>query len=325
MSAQFKEIPADEWQKKHYADELREDRKADSRARRQASNFAAAFDALFHVAGFIAEARLPLHIFLSQTKGKAPDEEVIFSETEAGRLLGDEEARHDSMRKRWVSAWQMLESEVARTGKSLGNRIKGSRIPATRHAPEKKQAPVYFSEIAQAIVDIERAVSRMNGFKRDERFRRAALEVWSNLPAYVAPEEKQKIGAAQESRADRLAGRNTRRMTRFVNTAKEMIAEAQAQGTEALDALRNRLHAELEMLFADAESVTESDAPLFESDLQVSSENRKSDPSHVDSPVHVEPCQVSENNVESSPLPEPPARELELYLAGLPDELAELV
>src|SRR5437764_159230 len=101
MSAQLTEIPVAEWKKEFYADELKEDRRADRKARRQASNFAAAFDALFAVAGFIPEARLPLHIFLSQTKGKAPDEEVIICETEAGRLLGDDGATSGSMRRRW--------------------------------------------------------------------------------------------------------------------------------------------------------------------------------------------------------------------------------
>src|SRR4051812_4399629 len=107
MSAKFKDIPVDEWEQEFYSEELKEQRKADKPARSKASNLALAFDELFGVAGFKPEMRLPLHIFLSQTKGKAPDEEVMFSETEAGALLPGEEGVSDgSKRKRWVrGAW----------------------------------------------------------------------------------------------------------------------------------------------------------------------------------------------------------------------------
>jgi hypothetical protein len=319
MSAQLREISAATWKQEHYAAELKAERQADRPARRQAANFAAAFDVLFHVSGFIPDARLPLHIFLSQTRGCAPDEEVIISETEAGRLLpGDDEVAPESMRKRWVRAWKLLESEMARTGKSVGSRINGSVTLATRYTRGQKKAPVYRSEIAQAVVDIERAARRMNGLKRAERFRLAALEVWSHLPDYHSPAEKQQIKTQPEGSAERIAGKQARRMRHWQKTAKEMIAEAQAQGPEALDTLRARLHAELETLFADAESVTESEAPLLESDLQIPSENCEIAPAHVDRSVH-------ENSLDDQSLPEPSARELELYLSGLPDELAELV
>lgn len=309
MSSKFTDIPADQWEREYFADELSEDRQADRPARVKASNLAAAFNALVDVAGFTPETHQALHIFLDKTKGKAPGEEVVFSEREAGALLpGDPGASHESLSKRWRRAWEVIESEMERTGKRIGTRIKGVCILPSRTSRGTKRAARYTSEIAQAVVDIERHAARMNGHKRDERFRRAALDVWKTLPAYVAPEGSRKIEAAPEPRGDRLAGRQTRRMNRWQKAAKEMIEEALSEGPEALAALRDRLHSELETLFADAESIhlgntsidntewtgneppacRESDGSPGEENPQIPSESYEFEPPLVDGAVHEE-------------------------------------
>src|SRR5690242_2099768 len=100
MSTQFKDIPANEWERKHFADELLEDQKADQKSRVKASNLAAAFNALIEVGGLSADIHLPLHIFLDKSRGSAPEEEIVFSEKEAGGLLpGEEGAAETSLRK----------------------------------------------------------------------------------------------------------------------------------------------------------------------------------------------------------------------------------
>lgn len=314
MSANFKEIPAEIWEQEFFGEELKEARKADKPLRVRASNFAAAFNALMEVGGIIAEAHQPLHIFLDKTRGCAPDEEIkFFSDKSAGALLPGETGVMDgSLRKRWVRAWQqIIEPEMARTGKRFaGIRKDGSIRLAARGTQATKTAPVYTSDIAQAIVDVARLADRARG-KRDERFRRAALEVWAALPNYVAPEAKVKLKAAPEPRAKSLVGGRTRRMTRWHEVTKELIAEAEKDGESAVDALRARLHAELETMFADNEpcplvnslewtenTPTEENGEVEDEEFvartqsevcENAEENCESDPSHVDSPVHVKP------------------------------------
>jgi hypothetical protein len=291
MSAQFTDIPAEQWEKDFFADELKEDRKIDKGSRVKASGYAAAFDAFCEVAGFIPEARLPLHIFLSQTKGKAPDEEVFICETDAGRLLpGDDGVAVGSLRKRWVRAWnEIITPEMARTGKCLGKRIKGSVVLATRHAKEKKQAPVYFSELAQAIVDIERAASGMRGLKRDQRFKRAALVVWANLPSYIAPKAVPKIKAAPEPRGSRLAGNNTRRMKRCLKAAREIMEAAKLDGTDAQQKVAAHLAIELGRLVADTLDIEAENAfMLLAGVLETAAENEPVRSNSEDSLVNTE-------------------------------------
>ena len=244
MSAQFKDIPADEWEKEFYAEELKEARKIDKPLRVKASNYAAAFNALMEVGGISSDAYQALHVFLDKTRGCAPDEEIkFFSDKAAGALLpGDEGVRDSSLRKRWMRAWQeLIEPEMARTGKRFaGTRQAGSISLARRGTQATKTAPLYTSDIAQAIVDVARLAGQMRG-KREERFSRAALEVWGKLPAYVAPEVKVKLKAAPEPRAKSLAGGKSRRMNRFETVVREMVETSKPSGEDAVLELAARL------------------------------------------------------------------------------------
>jgi hypothetical protein len=158
MSAKFTDTPAEEFEREFLADEMLELRKTDGPARRLASNSAAAFNALLDAGGISAEAHQPLHIFLDKTRGLGPDEEVrFFSDREAGALLpGVAGASPASLAKRWTRAWnEILVPEMARTKKRFaGRRENGSIRLASRIATEKKTAPRYFSDIAQAVVDV---------------------------------------------------------------------------------------------------------------------------------------------------------------------------
>jgi hypothetical protein len=344
MSAKFTDIPADVWEKTFYADELKEDRKADKKSRVAVSNHAAAFNWLIEVGGLSADIHQPLHIFLDKTRGCAPDEEIkFFSEKDAGALLSGEEGITDgSKRRRWKRAWSAIESEQARTGKLFaGTRKNGSIRLASRQAEEKKIAPVYFSQIVQAVVDVERLALRMRG-KREDRFRRAALEVWANLPAYVAPEEEeQKIKAEPKPRAKRLAGNNTRRMTRFDGAVKESAAAEKVNGDGAALTLAARMAVQLGQRFAeelgiDRESVfrfmaealhqAAENADLEEAEFvaptptglcENAEENREVDTSYVDSPVHVEPEMDSANCVACGEVIHPERLEFDTELCDL--------
>jgi hypothetical protein len=135
------------------------------------------------------------------------------------------------------------------------------------------------------------------------------LEVWAALPAYDAPEVAVKLNAAPEPRPQKEVGARSRRMSRWHGVTKEMIAAAKEEGPEALDQLRDRLHAELETLFADAaptievsssdntewtETETGADgkgelvATIKNENSQNVEQNHENISAHVDSPVHVE-------------------------------------
>jgi len=323
MSAKFKDIPADEWEQEYCADELKRERKADKSLRFKASNYALAFVTLMEVGGVSPEVHQALHVFLGRTKGHAPDEEIqYFSEREAGALLpGDEGVSDAALRKRFQRAWALIESEQARTGKMFaGRREKGFIRLASRQADEKKKAPRYFSQIAQAVVDTERRAAQMNGLKRDERMRRAALEVWNLLPAYVAPEKVEKVKDSEPKRKSQ-SGHQTRRANRFEGVVKEMLEAAKLSGADAAQRQAQSLALKLgrvvaEELGVDEESAfrllaatlqdaadlpadLESECTLSGENLQNPSENRTFEGSHVDRAVHVE---------ASSEQPEQPAK-----------------
>jgi hypothetical protein len=277
VSAKFKDIPADVWEKEFFADELQEARKVDKDARVKVSGYSEAFNALMDVSGISPDVYQPLNIFLGKTKGKAPEEAVKFSEKEAGRLLpGEMGVASGSFTRRWIRAWRAIELEMARTGKQLGKRVKGSIKLRSRSAPEKRVSPTYYSEIAQAIVDIERAAAGMRGVKHDERFRRAALAVWNELPAYVAPEEKPKLkqAATSEPSDSPRAGNNTRRMKRWQQAAREMMEAAKSEGGNAPEQMAALLVVEFGRLVAASLDVeSESAFLLLAEALESAAEN----------------------------------------------------
>lgn len=299
MSAKFIDVPADQWTQEFYADELAEQRKFDRRPRQDVSNHAAAFNALMHAGGIHADVHQALHIFLGMTRGSAPGEDVLLKESEAGALLpGEASAQEVSLRKRWTRAWSQIEAEMRRTGRRLGERVKGEFIPASRERDEKKVCPRYRSEIAQAVVDITRRAAQLRG-RRGERFERAALEAWASLPPYVAPEESQTIGAEHGDRSKRR--KPCRAKQRWNSSTLEMIEDAKARGAEAVDALRASLHADLETFFADVDNDPDTTPSSLDNTLvdrgelvrtienterENTEENCKVDSFVVDTPVH---------------------------------------
>jgi hypothetical protein len=291
MKTGLKKIPAEGLLAQFDAEERAERLKQDKTARQKASRYAAAETAFYEACGFSPDAQRILHIMLDKTRGSAPHELVKISETEAGALLpGQEGIKDESYRKRWTRALaEVLDPECARLGKCLYTRIMGKFSPPTPTAPEIKKCAEYRCEIAQAVVDVERRANEMKGLKRSKALRLAALEVKESLPDYVAPKSKPKT-VKQGPRVESLAGGRTRRMTRWQIATKEMIREAKDEGPEALNRLRERLHAELETLFADAETEgpekAKSSALLFEADSQISEQKRDFDPLTVDSTVH---------------------------------------
>jgi hypothetical protein len=263
VSAKFVDIPADVWEQEFFADELKEARKIDKTARMKVSGYSEAFNALMAVSGISPDVYQALNIFLGKTKGKAPEEPVKFSEKEAGRLLpGEANVADGSFTRRWVRAWNVIETEMARTGKQLGKRVKGSIRLRSKEAPEKKDSPTYYSGIAQAIVEIERAAMVMRGKKRDECYRLAALTVWSKLPAYIAPEVKPKLKEASSfgKSSGQGAGNNSRRMQRWQQAAKEMLQVAKCEGGDAPEKMAARLVVEFGRLVAASLDVEDESA-----------------------------------------------------------------
>jgi hypothetical protein len=256
MSAKFIDIPADEWEQTYCAEELAAERKADKKERGRASNFAFALTSLLEAGGVSRDIFPAVHVFLGKTKNHAPDEPVkYFSERDAGALLpGETDVADGSFRKRYVRAWGEIEAEQARTGKRFcGRRAKGSIQLASRKsgAAERKKAPEYFSQIAQAVVDVERMASRLRG-KREDRFRRAGIDVWNNLPAFSESDitirpKVQKINGTPDSQP-----KGSRRLDRFVRAAREMLVEASKRDDATVTATCKELAVELGKAFAEA-------------------------------------------------------------------------
>ena len=260
MSAKFVDMPADEWEQKYCGEELAAERKADKKERGRVSALAFSLTSLLEAGRVSRDVFQAIHIFLSKSKYHAPDEPVkFFSEREAGALLpGDAEVADESMRKRFVRAWGEIEAEQARTGKRFcGRREKGSIQLASRKADEKKKGPEYYSQIAQAVLDVERAANRLRG-SREDRFRRAGVEVWASLPAFydditIHP-EKPAASSKGQGAADSTP-KHSRRLDRFVRAAQEMLREAKKRDNETVEATGKELALELCKVFAEAMDV----------------------------------------------------------------------
>jgi hypothetical protein len=261
----FTDIPADEWEQTYCADELAAERKTDKKERGRVSDYALSLISLLEAGGVSRNVFQAVHIYLSKSKYHAPDESVkFFSERDAGDLLpGDPDVAYESLRKRFVRAWGEIEAEQARTGKRFcGRREKGSIQLASRKTgkQEKKKAPEYFSQIAQAVVDVQREADRLRG-SREDRFRRAALMVWKNLPAFTEAEitifsEKPRKDSASESDTPK----GSRRLDRFVRAAKEMLTEAKKRDNGTVEATCRELAVELGKVFAEALDVDQESA-----------------------------------------------------------------
>lgn len=341
MSTNFKTIPADEWIEEFYSDELKADRKADKPARYKACNFSEAFTALMYVGGVNPFVHQTLHVFLGKSRGLAPDEEIkFFSEKDAGALLPAKDPTKSvndaSLRKRFVRAWDETTEEMARTGKRFaGSRVDGAIRFASKTADEKKTAPKYYSEIAQAVVDVERLANQKRGMSRAKRFSEAAIEVWNKLPAYVAPasDKAAKLSTVPDAPAERLSGKRTNAARRWDGATNDLIATS-----DDLDALEQMLIEQLKLKFAaargevndsssdntivdnaqnEAAAKTKSECTNSFEASQNTEEKREVEGSHVDKVVHVDPCvacgvEMSESeskiNTELCELCRPPDR-----------------
>jgi len=238
MSAKFVDIPVEQFEQEYFAEEMQEARKLDKPARQKASGYAAALDALFEVSGCPAELHKGIHILLNKSLGKAPHEVVIFSEADAGALLpGDSEIVPSSKKKRWMRFWTEFEAWMQNTGKRLARRTPG--YCKVIQKKEVKRGATYQSEVAQAVVDIERQASKMRR-RRVEAYRTAALEVWSNLPAYVAEEVKPKLDTKPRPQI-RLVGKRSRAMERFEKAASRVVEENKENGAAAMRSTSERM------------------------------------------------------------------------------------
>lgn len=261
MSAKFVDMPADEWEQKYCAEELVAERKADKKERGRVSALALSLTSLLEAGGVSRDVFQAVHIFLGKSRYYAPDEPVkFFSEREAGALLpGDAEVADESMRKRFVRAWGEIEAEQARTGRRFcGRREKGSIQLASRKADEKKKGPEYLSQIAQAVLDVDRAANRLRG-SREDRFRRAGVEVWASLPAFYEDDitihpERPAASSKRQGAADSTP-KHSRRLDRFVRAAQEMLREAKKRDNGTVEATGKELALELCKVFAEAMDV----------------------------------------------------------------------
>jgi hypothetical protein len=249
MSAKFIDIPADEWEQTYCAEELAAERKADKKERERVSALAFALTSLLEAGGVSRGVFQAVHIILSKSRYRAPDEPMIFSERDAGALLpGDPDVAYGSLRKRFVRAWGEIEAEQSRTGKRFcGRREKGSIQLASRKADAKKKAPAYFSQIAQAVLEVQREADRLRG-KRDDRFRRAALMVWAKLPAFTEADITiflDKPAAAKEQETKDSEPKHSRRLDRFTRVTEEMLTEAKKQDDRTVTATAKMLAVEL--------------------------------------------------------------------------------
>jgi RNA polymerase-binding transcription factor DksA len=333
----FTDIPAEEWEAVNCAEELAEERKADSKERGRASNFAMAFISLLEAGGVSRDVFPAVHIFLSKTKKHAPDESVsFFSERDAGALLpGDPDVAYESLRKRYVRAWGLIEHEQARTGKRFcGRREKGSIQLASRKASEQKKGPKYFSDIAQGVVDVERTAARLRG-GREDRFRRAGVEVWANLPVFteaditIHPEQPRELVS---EKGDDAEPKYPRRLDRFVRSAKEMLTEAKKRDAGAVEAAGRELVLELGKLLAEvldvetesafsllADTLTEAaDTPVVSyEDSSLDNTTVQSVDEKVGGTNFFEDPQISEQKRENDPSHVYGAVHVETVLAGL--------
>jgi hypothetical protein len=359
MSKLYKDIPADEWERDNCAEEIALERKADKKERGRVSNLALALTSLLEAGGVSRNVFHAVHIFLSKSKNYAPDEAVkFFSERDAGELLpGDEGVAYASLRKRFVRAWGEIEAEQARTGKRFcGRREKGSIRLASRKSEEKKKAAEYFSQIAQVVLDVERAAARLRGF-REDRFGRAALEVWSKLPVFTEDDITifTEDPAASKKGGETATPKQSRRLDRFVRAAKEMLTEAKKRNNCTLEATGRELALELSKVFAEvmdvepesalrllADTLTEAAAvhdidsslvnttvqPVYEENekvratsqnqnLQNSEQKRENGDSHVYGAVHVEPESDSANCVACGEVIHPGRLEFDAELCDL--------
>jgi hypothetical protein len=281
MTAKFTDIPADEWEQQHCADDLATERKADKTERGHVSNCALALTSFLETGGVSRDVFQAVHTYLGKTKYHAPDEPVaFFSERDAGALLpGEPDVADESMKKRFVRAWSLIEHEQARTGKRFcGRREKGTIQLASQRGSEKKQAPKYFSQIAQAVVDVERLASRLRG-KREDRFRRASLEVWKALPAFSAsditifPEKPRESGVVNGDSTPK----HSRRLDRVVRAAKEMLTEAGKRDEATVKATCKELAVELGRVFAEALDVEQESAMRLLADMLIEAADAHSD------------------------------------------------
>jgi hypothetical protein len=357
MSKLYKDIPADEWERENCAEEIASERKADKKELWRVSNLAFALTSLLEAGGVSRNVFHAVHIFLSKSKNHAPDEPVkFFSERDAGALLsGNSDVAYESLRKRFVREWGEIESEQARTGKRFcGRREKGSIRLASRKADAKKNAPQYFAEVAQAVLDVDRVAARLRGF-REDRFRRAGSEVWEKLPAFTEDDitiHPEKPATSKKGQGDSTP-KQSRRLDRFDRAAGEMLTEAkkvamvEATGKELVLALARKLAEALDVepesamrLLADtlteAAAVHDIDSSLVNTTVQsVYGENEKvratsqnqnpqfpeqNDVSQgftVYAPVHVEPETDSANCVACGEVIHPERLEFDTELCDV--------
>jgi len=255
MSAVIQNLSMEEFERDHFADELREARRLDKPKREQISRQAEALDALVAVAGYSPDLFKGLHVLLGKTRGKAPDEWVRFRDSEAGALLpGDSDVTDGSKAKRWQRWCIEFEADQARTGKRVMRRQPGKKI--IEAGTTKKLCSQYLSELAQMVVDIDRRVGQIRtpGIKRPEKLRMAAREIFSALPAYDPPPEKINPKGKPVARPQRLAGNRSRAMNRFLNAAADLLDEKKFSGESAIDAEVARLHMALEALASEIRS-----------------------------------------------------------------------
>jgi hypothetical protein len=242
MSARFTEIPAAEFEKQFFADEIKESHRRDKGARQKASNLAAALNALLEVSGCPSDLHKGIHVLLDKSLGKAPDEPFYFNESEAGAHLPGEfaDVTDGSKKKRWVRFWGEFEEWMPVSGKKLGQRERGYRIKVGR--TEIMKGARYFSEVAQAVVDIERIAEGQNR-RRKFRYHEAAIQVWNRLPPYIAPVEKAKVKtpSTNSSQPNRLAGKRSRAMERFEKAACQLLDENVRSGSAAVETVGARL------------------------------------------------------------------------------------
>jgi hypothetical protein len=286
MSTRFKDIPAEEWEQTFCAEELAEERKADKKERGRVSGYALSFTALLEAGGVSPDVYQAVHVFLALTKNHAPEEAVRgFSEKDAGeRLPGNPDVAYESLRKRFIRAWSIIEQEQARTGKCFaGRREKGSIKLASRKSDAKKIGPKYFSQIAQSAVDVQRIASNLRGY-REDRYRRAALEVWNKLPAFtegditIPPENTKTSENSGGSKSSQSApSKYPRRLDRFVRAAREMLSEAKKRGDSVAQATGKELAMELCKVFAETLDVEPESAMRLLADTLTEA---------ADAPVH---------------------------------------
>jgi hypothetical protein len=261
MSAIFVDIPAEQFEREFCAEETKEARTFDKPQRKKASNFAAALDALFDVSNCPAELHKGVHVFLNKSLGKAPHEEFFFSEADAGALLpGGDDVTHGSKKKRWTRFWGDFEAWMEVSGKQLGQRVRGYLV--TEKQTTITRGARYTSELAQAVVDIERAAEKMRR-RRDEAYKVAAREVWRNLPSYVPENRGIKLDAkVKEPRRTSVAGKRSRAMDRFESAAEQLLDENREGGaSEVRTAGQRLLEATAKMVSKNLKEVAPDESP----------------------------------------------------------------